>query len=135
MTYKVKYSPAVDSALIDNVLLASEERFAVLGDWLPRLEASILREGFRNPVVLTVHKQEDGGITPRYGGSRIHIAQKYGLFVPAIIADFDDIFPSAIEIGYDANKIRGFFKDPTKHIFFKEVGLNVSGCPDVHMKD
>ncbi|NJO64271.1 MAG: hypothetical protein HC836_40710 [Richelia sp. RM2_1_2] len=105
MNYKIKYDPSVDSSIIRNVIVASEPRFQSLGDWLPRLEASILREGVRNPVVLSAHKPEDGGITPRYGGSRIYVAQKYGLRIPAIIADFDDIFPCAEEIGFDIKKL------------------------------
>ena len=135
MTYKVKYDPAVDSTLIRNIIEASAPRFESLGDWLPRLEESILREGFRNPVVLTAKRIDRGGITPRYGGSRIHVAQKYGLVIPAIIADFDNIFPTAEIIGQDIKKIRAYFKDQPKHIHFKPIGINISGCADVHMED
>ena len=75
MTYEIKYDPSVKSSLIRNLIQASAPRLASLGDWFPRLEASILREGIRNPVVLSAHKLASGGITPRYGGSRILVAQ------------------------------------------------------------
>lgn len=135
MMYTVKFDPEVDSSLIRNIIVASPPRFKSLGDWLPRLEESILKEGYRNPVVLTAKKQENGGITPRYGGSRIYVAQQHGLAIPAIIADFDNIFPNAEVIGHDVKKIRSLFMDQPKHIFFKAIGINISGCPDVHMDD
>ena len=130
--YKVKYNPAVNSSIINNIIQATDERYASLGDWLGRLERSILREGFRNPVVLT---SKDDGITPRYGGSRILVAQKHNLTIPAIIADFNDTFPDSIEIGFDIKKIRSLFKDQPKSIYFKPHGINISGCLDVHMVD
>lgn len=129
MDYKIRYTK-VHSAVINNIIHPSDQELADRHEWFARLELSILRTGFRNPVVLTA---KDGVLTPRYGGSRIMIAQKYGLVVPAIVADFSNMFPDAPEISYW--DIWTYYKDPPKNIILKPHGINMSGCADAHMEN
>jgi hypothetical protein len=132
-TYKTRF--AVVSALdIDNIIEPPLERIQEMEEkngFFSKLEKSILEEGFRNPIVLT---SKNDRLTPRYGGSRIMIAQKHKMDIPAIIADFDDRFSNA-EILSDANKIRSKFKDQPKSIHYKPHGINISGCKDIHLDD
>jgi len=125
--YKIRYVK-LHSHLIDNVIKPPPHELEEKAEWFAQLEWHILRNGFRNPVVLTA---KDGIITPRYGGSRIMIAQKYNFTVPAIVADFEERFPDWKEITLE--QIPNYYKDKPKKIIWKNYGLNISGCSDVHM--
>jgi hypothetical protein len=77
-----------------------------------RLTESVLREGFRNPIMLTAGRllrRKASELPPAVlaspyvvceyvGGSRLYVAAKLGLKVPAIINDMIDIFPDAPEL-------------------------------------
>lgn len=94
-------------------------------EWYDHIKKSILEEGFRNPVVLTA---KDGKLEPRYGGTRVKIAQEHGMKIPAIIADFDDQFPEAETL--ETWEVPDKFLDKPKKILFKTYGINASGLPD-----
>jgi len=57
-----------------------------LRDFYESLEASVLMEGFRNPIFCNSIEK---GTFCRYGTSRLWIAKKHKLDIPAVIADFD----------------------------------------------
>ena len=134
MNYVVKYG-VLPSKMINNTLEPDQARIKQLEDlqkFFTKLEVSILGEGFRNPIVITALSKED--ITPRYGGSRLMIAQRHNLDIPCVIADFDNVFPS-LEVLSDIAKIYKCFKDRPKKIFLKPHGINMSGCQHVHLKE
>lgn len=145
MKYIVKYDIISDTSFITNTISPDMDRIVELGDWFTKLEKSILKYGIKNPVVLTATKEN---ITPRYGGCRVFFAKKYQIPLPSIVADFYNRLPNA-EVIVDFNKeipsptkmdnikfkIRSKFIDEPKHIIFKRVGINMSGCRDSHLDD
>ena len=85
-----------------------------------RLEQDVLTNGFINPIIVVRNKwfTMEWGIgdqckpaCPQYGGSRLWIAQKHDLDIPAIICDYDGKF-SLINI--DAE-----FKTPHRYKMFR----------------
>lgn len=107
------------------------EKLNKVNQFFDKLEQSILKEGIRNPVILTA---QNGRLINRYGGSRVMIAQKLNIEVPAIVADFDDRFPEG-QLLTSKNQMMEKFKDPPRKILFKHYGINVSGCEHYHLKD
>lgn len=96
------------------------------------LEKSILREGFRNPILINYPKPR---IFKKYssdkfyfceilGGSRLFIAQKYNMKIPAIISDFSDK-EKDLELLDTEEKIKNKFKDKPEKIYFTEYGLKI----------
>lgn len=124
MTYEIRYTPAIPARFIDNEIEPTPERIQEILEWFTGLEQSILEEGVRNPVVLT---QRDRKLTSRYGGTRILIAQRHGLTVPAVIADFDGRWKQLELISMET--IWDKFPDRPRKIIPKPNGLNVSGLP------
>lgn len=134
MDYITKYD-VLPSRSINNTLEPDQARIKQLNDtdkFFTKLEVSILGEGFRNPIVINACSKDD--ITPRYGGSRLMIAQKHNLDIPCIIADFDNVFPNS-KILNNIAAVYKCFKDRPKKIIPKPYGLNVSGCQHVHLKE
>ncbi len=131
--YVVKYA-VLPSNKIENELEPNIERINWMNEregFFIKLEGSIIREGFRNPIVITATSKT---VTNRYGGSRLMIAQRHYLDVPCIIADFDNIFPEA-KVLNNIEEIRGYFIDQPRKILFKPYGINMSGCEHIHLKD
>jgi hypothetical protein len=93
-----------------------------------RLEASILSEGIRNPVVVTCglpKKRTVKHVPPEMlagperdllllegttGGSRLYIAQKYNITIPCIVNDWTGRFNNSVEITSEA-QARSYYKD------------------------
>ena len=126
MSYEIKFA-IIPATSIQNDICPPPERIEEMSDWFVALEKSILKDGIKNPVVITATKDI---IIARYGGSRIMFAQKYDLNIPAIIADFDNIFPDAKVI--ESHEVGNYFTHKPKHIKFKPHGINISGCEDFH---
>lgn len=126
--YKIKYA-IIEANIIENTIQPAQERIDKMKNWFEKLEESILKEGIKNPVVINAKKD---GIKSCYGGSRIMIAQKHGLKIPAIIADFDNIFPDAEVLTQPTHIIKKFFTPPAK-IRQKPHGISISGCKDIHI--
>lgn len=98
-----------------------------------KLEASILKDGMRNPIVINAYIENDEIILEnRYGGSRLMFAQKHDMDIACVIADFDNIFPEAEIV--ESKDIKSKFLDAPRHIIYKPHGLNISGCEDYHLK-
>ena len=130
--YQIKYD-ILNPLLIDNIIEPSEEEMETRHEWFVKLEKSIKTEGIRNPVVITAKIiDNEKSIIPRYGGCRVYFAQKYGIWIPSIIADFDNIFPYSKIIQW--YEIKEYFKDKPKKIILKSYGINMSGCADSHME-
>ncbi len=135
--YIVKYS-VISSRRIKNPIQPDEKRIEKLNEengFFEKLEASMLKDGIRNPIVVNAYIENDEVIFEnRYGGSRLMLAQKHNLDIPCIIADFDNIFPEA-ELLSDGNKIKAKFKDTPRKVLYKPHGINISGCLDYHLED
>lgn len=132
-SYVIKYD-VVQSWRITNTVKPSDLRVDILNGqsgFFIKLEQSILKNGFRNPIVITASRRR---IVTRYGGSRLMIAQKHNLDIPCIIADFDEIFPEGIRLK-TIDDIRRYYTDQPRKILLKEYGINMSGCEHVHLKE
>ena len=128
--YKVKYV-ILNSNKIENVLEPDniqKQKLEKENQFFSKLENSILQQGIRNPIVVNAFHNK---IIPRYGGSRLMIAQKYNMDIPCIVADFDNVFPNAKEI--NLSQAIEYFIDKPKYIYMKPNGINCSGCEHVHL--
>jgi hypothetical protein len=114
-----------------------------------RLEASVLKEGVRNPVMLVtggVHRRKECELPPQWrgrkdaviseylGGSRIDIARRHGLAAPAIVNDFGNVFADARRIGTAAELLACFTDKPRRVEFNTERGAYVNDMPYAHME-
>lgn len=130
--HDAKYEPVRD--LMESLYVAGFNKFS---SHFKRLEDSIAKEGIRNPVLLTSGPLIRRKITelppavladPMHtvcewvGGSRLYVAGKMGLTVPAIINDGGGAFCHAplIPPGTD---LRTFFRDQPK-----QYGWLPNGC-------
>jgi len=134
-SYIIKFA-LVEARRINKNFEPDENRIKKMNEengFFDKLEASILKEGIRNPIVINA-KIIDGEIDfeMRYGGSRLWVAQKHNMEIACIIADFDNIFPDA-EI-LKPHKIKEKFQDKPRHVKFKPHGVNISGCEDYHLR-
>lgn len=128
--------------IADN-LNPSQQEQSERAEWFRQLEASVRRDGIRNPVVLTARWNDPAGqdglaLTARYGGSRILMAKRLGLDVPAVVADFNNWFPRTETLHADgpaemAALVAERYLDKPKKIIFKPHGINMSGCADSHL--
>ena len=132
--YKIRYCQDIDPYLIDNAVCPSKDRIKELNEeneFFIKLERSILKEGFRNPIVIAAKKES---IKCIYGGSRLMFAQKHDLRIPCIISDYDDIFPND-KILYDINEVRKYFLDRPQKILMKPNGIRVSVLTHYHLEE
>lgn len=133
MNYAVKYL-VLDPNDIKNPMGPSDHQIQHMNEengYFTKLEESILREGFRNPINVWV--KDNGDLTSwYYGGSRLMIAKKHNLFLPCIVSDPINKFPDA-KILNGAEEIRSMFKDRPITVIFEEKGMNISGCAPVHL--
>lgn len=125
------------------------------------LEASILDEGFRNPIIVTaglfstqymridkqlnyiqfairipperIHNIRTLITCERLGGSRLYIAQKHGLKIPCIVNDFIGLLPEAQALN-NQDEILGCFKDKPTSKILNQKGFLAGGLPHAHMR-
>ena len=110
------------------------------------LEASIKHQGVRNPVVLsggrlTIRQWQElhPSVQPRIrrlficetsGGSRLYVAQKLGLSVPAIVNDFEMLLPDSKAI----SSLLSHFKDrPGTCRVHPDGSVYVADVPMIHL--
>lgn len=133
MNYVVKYI-ILDPNDIENPMGPSNYQIQHENEkngYFTKLEESILREGFRNPINVWI--KDNGDLTSwYYGGSRLMIAKKHNLSIPCIISDHINKFPNA-KILNNEKEIRSMFKDRPITVIFEEKGMNISGCEAVHL--
>lgn len=104
------------------------------------LEKSILKEGFRNPILINAGwcaKIRDRGINNRLplemqedhskilscsqnGGSRLYIAQKHNLKIPCIVADYVDRFPEFKLLETKEDVLEQYIDKPQKIMLLKD---------------
>ena len=97
-----------------------------------RLEESVLKEGFRNPVM--VYEKPDERTFP-YGGTRVWMAQKLKMPVPAIVSDWTGAFKDW-ELIITVNQALSKFKDlPTVLEFHPKMGCQFWGCKQTQLEE
>lgn len=113
-----------------------------------KLEASILKEGFRNPLLIISGNPNivPKDTLPKYmrddtkkslvcninGGSRLWVAQKHSMDVPCIISDFVNMFPNFSELK-SMSKIKKYYKDPPEMLKYNEEGFFITSLPHTHL--
>jgi len=112
-----------------------------------KLEESILKEGIRNPILVSIGwappsiikrlPQEtqdnfnDAFVCFTKGGSRLWIAQKYDIDVPCIVSDFVGKFSDQDDL--DEEGIIDCFKDGSVWIAHGGKGMIVRDLPNIHL--
>lgn len=113
------------------------------------LEQSIEKHGVLNPVLLTTglpqfrditHMSPEEQKTPPnkmiicelIGGSRVYIAKKLDIFIPAIVCDFANMFPSALQL-YNENDVKAQFNNPPDYIQITEKGVRMDAPDQIHL--
>ncbi|NJO64269.1 MAG: hypothetical protein HC836_40700 [Richelia sp. RM2_1_2] len=116
-----------------------------------KLEASILREGVRNPISITAGQVRldkyhcrlplEMQIDPKkilvcdfQGGSRLFIAQKHNLNIPCFVADFVGKFKD-LELANTKDSILTKFLDKPTEIRLYAWGLYFHNLPQIQMKN
>ncbi len=132
--YEIKYA-VLPANKIKNALKPSDQYIDYLNElqgFFIKLELSILKEGFRNPIAIKATNEKVSNIY--LGGSRLMIAQKHNLDIPCIICDFDNVFPEA-KVLNTIEEIRSYFTDQPVKLLFNHRGIKIGGCEHVHLKD
>jgi len=97
-----------------------------------KLEQSILKDGFRNPIVATYYMKK---MICNYGGSRLWLAQAHNLKIPCIVADYDNAFPDAIVVEPFIDNLRVYFKDQPYRIAINKQGVRVFKANHYHLEN
>lgn len=112
--------------LADWVHKKNEKQF----QFYTRLEASVKQEGFRNPVMCY---EKPGERTFPYGGSRVYMAHKLQISVPALISDWTGAFRH-FELITTVNQALAKFRDPPTVLEFHPThGCQFWGCAQVQL--
>lgn len=125
----------------ESIMLEYETAMNQLCGHYQKLEASVLKEGFRNPIIITCGlpkkrrienlPPEMRSLPPRdlllcemtMGGSRLHVAQKHNMKIPCIINDWTGRFSKSPEI-FKPVEAYQFYRDPPQSITMNpEFGL------------
>lgn len=151
-TYQIRYGLLDSAAISDDVIVKNPQYGKPIGQWgsrpvkpppdkvnrlnsengfYARLEASILKEGFRNPIFCNAY---DFGTFCRYGTSRLWIAKKHKLEVPVIIADYAGIW-DGLERLYTESDILNKFMDAPEILELNDDEMRFDRCPHAHLKD
>lgn len=112
--------------MADWVYKENEKKF----QFYTRLEESIRREGFRNPVMCYEKPNER---TFPYGGSRVYMAYKLQLPVPAIISDWTGAFAHFERINTAEEALAKFKDKPTVLEFHPQFGCQFWGCAQTQL--
>lgn len=130
--YTIKFA-ILEPHTIDNKLQPKPHRikkWEQRNQFYTKLEASIVEEGFRNPINVWMIGKRPACF---YGGSRLWVAQKLNLPIPCIISDTDNYFPDA-KILKDILEVGTYFKDQPHTIRYEIRGLFITGCDHTHLE-
>jgi len=96
-----------------------------------KLEASILQEGFKNPILC---QSIEEGTFSQYGTSRLWIAQKHNLPIPCLIADTQDRWVHLDEL-HTEEEVKDKFETPPENLTMTQDDFYFDHCPHVHLND
>lgn len=141
--YNTIWSDWSDQGRIKRELIMKEyeEQLDALCGHYSKLEASILAEGVRNPVIVTcgTPKKRSINLLPpelrnrspnrlllletSTGGSRLHVCQKHNLTIPCLINDWHGTFSNNTLVVNDVDA-KQYYKDVPKSLTFnRRFGL------------
>ena len=83
------------------------------------LEESVLREGFRNPIVVYALPS---GLYLSFGGSRLYTAQRLNLMIPCLVVDYTGEFSLFDEV--HGRNWAEFFTDVPVYFEFTDDGID-----------
>lgn len=115
-----------------------------------KLEASVLQEGFRNPLLVVagmVPLTFERMLPPEWaddrtkilaciklGGSRLWVAQQHGLLVPSIVSDFCGRFADQGHPELSTpQEVMATFRDPPRWVTFGPQGIATSQLQHTHL--
>jgi len=130
--YEIRYGLLQPSDIPESFYMAdwvhknNEKKF----QFYTRLELSVKKEGFRNPVMVY---EKPGERTFPYGGSRVYIAHKLQIPVPAIVSDWTGAFKHFELITTVDQALEKFTDKPTVLEFHPQFGCQFWGCAQVHL--
>ena len=148
-TYKIQFGVVPSGAISNSVIVlnpAYGERIGKYGsrpvkpdtahykslqeknEFYTKLEASILDEGFRNPIFCNSINE---GTFCRYGTSRLWIAKKHKLDIPVIICDYINRWE--LEELKTEDEIRSKFKDQPQLLELNDEDMRFDQCPQTHL--
>jgi hypothetical protein len=134
--YKIKYDPGVNPAYVTHRLIRNPnyggrpcdvpgtciipvlER-EIKPKFFQALEENVARDGFRNPILLYCTGQ---GLLLSFGGSRLRVARRLGIPVPAIIVDYTRKLPLPDDVTEENYHI--FFTDIPELFEFTDYGID-----------
>lgn len=116
-----------------------------------KLEASVLKDGFRNPILVLAGfcpLTRDRGVNPRLplemqedhskillcnqnGGSRLWVAQTHNLKIPCIISDFVEMFPDMDIVEKDLQAIKDCYQDQPERVWVHSDGVRIRRLPQI----
>ena len=115
-----------------------------------KLEASIRRDGIRNPLLVAAGacvplrrpwlppgwegRLTDLLVCDQCGGSRLWVAQRLGLDVPCVVSDFVGRFAALPDLR-TREAILARFADTPRHFKFTPEGVHITSLPHTHLKD
>lgn len=101
------------------------EKLRRLGSFYAELEASIKKEGIRNPLFCNTF---EGETYCKYGTSRLFIAKKFKLQeVPAIIADYDGIHSDLEELHTEQDIVEKYTDVPSI-VEIDDTWMRIDAC-------
>ena len=104
-------------------------RLEYQNNFYTKLEESVLKEGIRNPVFC---QSIEEGTFCRYGASRLWMAQKNGLKIPCIIADYVNRWDELPELK-TKNAVLAKYKDAPSTIVLTADEIRIEGCSQHHL--
>ena len=143
--YKIRYGVIPASQISDSVIVANPEYGDRIGKWGSRplapnshkmkrlgkfyqeLEASIKKQGVRNPIFCNSYEE---GCFCRYGTSRLWLAKKLKLDIPVIIADYVDAFKDLEELSTEEDILKKF-KEKPEVLEITEEEMRFDGCQNI----
>lgn len=166
LPYKIRYKILHHSKIFNYigpdrpkyVIQKRVERLNERNQFYIKLEDSILKNGFRNPICCQntragfLHNriEEDNlARAPKYmleddnkllfcdrkGGSRLWIAEKHNLEIPCLICDYCEMFPECEPIEPNQESIQKYFMDQFIGLRFLDTGILIQHLPPIHMFD
>ena len=119
-------------------------------DFYEKLEASILQDGFINPICIRAgycppkkisrmpkHMKNDHTqilMCDANGGSRLWIAKKYNMQVPCIICDYVDRFMDFKQV-IDIDDLKSYYHPEPSLIRVNSRGMIIGNLEHIHLKD
>lgn len=122
VTHRIIFNPDYGGQGCDvpgTCILRIRER-AIKPKFFEQLEKNVAKDGFRNPIIL--YNVTEHGLLLSFGGSRLRVAKKLDIPIPAIVVDYTHDYYDLPEVTLD--NFAEFFTDVPLHFEFTEHGID-----------